>query len=222
MSSANAKRPSRLQSLKKMPPFLIVLLAGIALFVLMLWMSPDRTPIPDEQLPWNAVALENGQVKVIGLTTLETTALEAQRFYKDDITVKIFSKKDESGKSAEVFFPSIHIGTIHASMVLKLKVDPDKLQGIYDRGVKTSINESGNREVTPSQEDDLFLKNQPFTLLTLIPRKSLSEEAIQKRFGAPERIVKQSDGLDHWFYPQKGLELIFDPKGPEALQYYAM
>lgn len=220
--SASSSKKSLLTSLKNMSPFLMVMLLGIVLFILMLWMSPERAATPEEQLPWNAVALENGQVKVIGLTTLETTALEAQRFYKDDITVKIFSQKDESDKSAEVFFPSIHIGTIHASMVLKLQVAPEKLQAIYDRGVKTSINESGNREVTPSQEDDLFLKNQPFTLLTLIPRKSLSEEAIKKRFGEPQRIVKESDGLDHWFFPKKGLELIFDPKGPEALQYYAM
>ncbi|MBN2864409.1 MAG: hypothetical protein JXK16_00205 [Thiotrichales bacterium] len=206
----------------KIPPFLVVLLGGILLFFLMLMMSPNRENLPESELPWNSKILENGNVSAIGLITNQTTVLEAQRFFKDDITVKLFSKKDESNKSAEVFFPSIHIGTIHAAMVLKLNVDEKTLEEIYSRGVKTSINESGNREVTPSQEDDLFLKNQTFSLLTLIPRKSLPEDSIKKRFGEPERIEKQSDGLNHWFYPQKGLELIFDPEGPEALQYYAL
>lgn len=221
MSNTPSKGSKLGQAFNKIPPSIVVLVSAILLFILMLFMSPNREATPESELPWNAKAVGNGQVQVIGLTTHETTALEAQRFFKDDITVKVFSQKDESKKSAEVFFPSIHIGTIHASMVLKLNVSEEKLEDIYNHGVKTTINESGNREVVPTQADDLFLKNQTFSLLTIIPRKSLPEEAIKKRFGEPERIEKQSDGLDHWFYPEKGLELIYNPEGPEALQYYA-
>lgn len=221
--SNTPKNPSQLSKVfNKIPPFWVVLISGILLFILMLFMSPNRDSLPDQQLPWNSKVLSSGQVQVIGLTTHHTTALEAQRFYKDDITVKVFSQKDESGKSAEVFFPSVHIGTIHAALVLKLNVDEAVLQEIYDRGVKITITESGNREVVPTQADDLFLKNQTFSILTLIPRKSLPAEAIKKRFGEPERIERQSDGLDHWFFPDKGLELIYNPDGPEALQFYTL
>lgn len=204
---------------QSIPPFLIVLLAGILLFFLMLWLTPNRAEIDESHLPWNSTLNPQGNVEALGIETNQTLAIDAKWLFQDDVTVKLFSDKDESNKVAEMFFPSIHIGTIHAAMVLRLNVSEQELSEMYDRGVKTKINKSGHREVVPSQADDLILKQKTFSMITLLPRKNLSEEAVLKRFGKPQRIELDEDGLGHWFYPEKGLELLYNEKGKEALHY---
>lgn len=208
------------KSKKGIPASLLVLFGGFAMLGIMLMFSPDRVETPVENLPWNSKINAQGNIEALGLVTNQTTLIEAQRQFKDDIEIKLFSNKDESEKTAEAFLPSMHIGTIHAGLVLKLNVDQETLNNIYNRGVKTTVNQGGSREISPSQQDDLLLKGKTFSVVTLVPRKNLSKEALEKRFGKPDKVETQDDGLDHWFYPAKGLEILFDPEGPEALQYY--
>lgn len=207
--------------LQRTPPFLIVLLGGILLYFVMLEVAPNRTEINKADLPWNSVLNQDGNVEALGIETNFTPAIDAKWLFQDDVTVKLFSDKDESNKVAEMFFPSIHIGTIHAAMVLRLNVSEQELSDMYDRGLHTKINQSGNREVVPSQADDLILKQKTFSMITLLPRKDLSEESILKRFGKPHHIKLDDDGLAHWFYPEKGLELLYNETGKDALNYKA-
>ncbi|MDG4813272.1 hypothetical protein P8629_09665 [Hydrogenovibrio sp. 3SP14C1] len=213
MSSTHSKN-------KGFPTFLIVLGLGIFLTAMFILIPSEREEIPAKFLPWSSHFNANNQLETLGLTINQSTPNDAKAIFGDDVEVKLFSHKDETEKTAEVYFPSIRIGTIRGAIALTLDVDPDTLNKIYDEGIQTTVTQTGNRQVTPNTENINRLLQKPIKQITLLPKKHLTARAIRMRFGEPQRIENQSDGLDHWFYPEKGLELIMDPEGPEALQYY--
>ncbi|KUJ71229.1 hypothetical protein [Thiomicrospira sp. WB1] len=205
---------------RKLPTWAWVLIGASVITVLFSAFPPQQDQTPPELLPWNASYNAQGQLEALGLTVGQDTPQQAIDLYGHDFEVKLFSKKDEDNKTAEVFFPSIHISSIHGAIALRLKVPQEQLNHFYSEGVQTTVTKLGNREVTPHNEAIEILKQSPIQSVTLVPRKSLTERAIKMRFGEPERTEVQSDGVPHWFYPDKGLEIILNNEGPDALQYY--
>lgn len=204
---------------KSISPFFIALFIAFGLTAILMFMPANRMELPTSTLPWNSQYNDDNQLEALGLTLNQSTALDAKVIFGDDIEVKIFSEKNETQKSAEIFFGNVTFSNIRGTVALGITVAPEALNQIYDRGIKTTVTALGNREVTPQQSDAKQLMQKPIRLVTLIPKKQLTERAITMRFGEPQRVETQSDGLDHWFYPTKGLEILLDHEGPEALQY---
>jgi len=218
MTHQNAS-PSKQTNKKGVSPFLIALFIAVGLTVILMFMPPSRMELPETALPWKSQYNADNQLEALGLVLNKNTALDAQQFFGDDIEVKVCSQKDETQKSAEIFFGNVTFSNIRGTVALGITADEEALNQIYSRGTKTTVTALGNREVTPLKADALSLMQKPIRLITLIPKKQLTERAIKMRFGDPQRIEKQSDGIDHWFYPEKGLEILLDHEGPEALQY---
>ncbi|WP_319380418.1 hypothetical protein [Thiomicrorhabdus sp.] len=204
---------------RNLPVFWIVILGSVIIFPLMLLIQPQRDAVDEQHLPWNAAFDRNGQLHALGLTIGKSSLADAMQLYGKDVEVKLFTDRSEGSKSLEAFFPVAYIGSIKAGLALKLTVSEAELDALYLKGKKISPTTSGGREIELYNADILDLMDHPIQSLTLVPRKQLSERAISMRFGEPARKQIQSDGLEHWFFPQKGLEMIIDPEGPEALQY---
>lgn len=200
-------------------PFTIILFGSLALLWLFIQLSPHRESIEDTQLPWNAYYDDQGQLHALGLSLGESTLQEAMNLYGKDVEIRLFTDGDGNNKTAEAYLPVIYIGSIKGAIAMRLNVSQQELETVYRRGAKIKPTQSGAREIKLSSEDNLAFLNKVISSATLIPRKDLNERAIDIRFGQPDRKEKQSDGLDHWFYDQMGLEMIIDREGPEALQY---
>lgn len=204
---------------RKFPVFWSLFLGSIAVFALLLLFQPERDAIDHKHLPWNAHIDEAGKLHALGLTLQQSTLKQAMSLYGKDVEVKIFSEKDESNKSLEAYFPVIYIGSIKAALALRIEASEAEIDSAYSNGKKTTVTTSGGREVELYSSDVARFFDSPISSLTLIPRKNLTERAIDKRFGTPDKTEIQSDGLAHWFFYDLGLELIIDKEGPEALQY---
>ncbi|BCN92421.1 hypothetical protein THMIRHAM_02060 [Thiomicrorhabdus immobilis] len=204
---------------KKLPVFWILFFISTIGFSLMLLIQPDREPVDTAHLPWNSSFDGQGKLHALGLTLHKSTLSDAMALYGKDVEVKLFSDKDESNKSLEAYFPVIYIGSIKAGLTLKLEATNEELENAYSNGKKTSLTTSGEREVELYTSEIAKFFNSPISSMALIPRNNLTERAIDKRFGQPDRKEIQSDGLAHWFFDKLGLELIIDAEGPEALQY---
>jgi len=139
--------------------------------------------------------------------------------YGKDVEVKIFSDANEENKSIEAYFPVMYIGSIKAALALKIDLTPEELEHAYNEGKSIARTPTGNKEIKLYNATIVKYFDHPLTSITLLPRKHLPEVAIQKRFGDPDHKEIQSDNLAHWFFYQKGLEIILDNDGPEALQY---
>lgn len=211
--------PTNQNKKKDLPIFWYVLLGSIAVFSLLLVFQPDRDAVKDSHLPWNAQFDESGRLHALGLTLPNSTLQRAMQLYGKDVEVKLFADLDESNKSIEAYFPVVYIGSIKAALALKLEVKQPELDAAYELGKKISITTSGGREIELYHSEVKKLLDKKISSITLIPRKHLTERAISKRFGEPDKKEIQSDNLAHWFFHDLGLEMIIDNEGPEALQY---
>lgn len=208
---------------KPIPMFWLTLIGSIIGFLILVTVTmPEHKEVNAEQLPWNAHYDEQGNLHAMGLVIGQSTLKQAIDLYGKDVEVKIFSNKDESNKSLEAFFPVMYIGSIKAGLALRLDAPQEQIENAYSNGKTSTVTKNGEREVELYNADVLNFFDTPILSATLVPRKNLTDRAIDMRFGQPDRKEKQSDGLDHWFYDQLGLELILDPEGPEALQFTAI
>jgi hypothetical protein len=70
--------------------------------------------------------------------------------------------------------------------------------------------------------DDLPLAwRAPIATITFIPAVSIDADTAIKRFGPPQERLRTSDRVEHFLYPDKGLDLVLDNNGKEILQYVA-
>ena len=199
-------------------PIYWVLAASVGLFVLLMSLSPNHVEVNESHLPWNAAYQPNGELHALGLVLNKSTMKDVIDLYGRDIEVKLFEMPDGQ-KSAEGYLGSMYIGSIHASMVLKLKIDAEELDGYFARGARTTVSQQGAREVQLNSEDTLALFNYPIYEVTIVPRRNLSEIAIEKRFGQPDHIRSSEEGIASWFYLDKGLELILIADDKDILRY---
>lgn len=204
---------------RSIPPFLIVLIGSFALLALFISIEPQYEEVDEAMLPWNSAFDEQGKLHVLGITLQKTTLREAMDIYGKDVELRLFTDHDGSNKTAEAYFPTVFIGSIKAAIAVRLIASPEELEAVYNRGAKISPTGSGAKEIKMSSDDNLAFLDKTIASITLIPRNNLTQRAIDMRFGEPDYKQKQDDQLDHWFYKQRGLELIIDPEGPEALQY---
>lgn len=204
---------------KRIPVYAWVLIGSFVALSLLILLPPSRESIDPADLPWSAQYDTQGKLQVIGMTIGQSTLNDVMKRYGKDVEIKMFSDMDESNKVIEAYFPVIYIGSIKAALNLRLDVPTAELDKAYEQGKSISASPTGGREVELYSDDLANYLDRPFTSLTLLPKKHLTERAIITRFGEPDKDEVQSDKLRHLFYYRLGLELIVDEEGPEALQY---
>ncbi|CAN8142431.1 conserved hypothetical protein [uncultured Thiomicrorhabdus sp.] len=204
---------------RQLPMFWLVLISSLIIFALMLLIQPQRQATDESHLPWNAKFSQDGKLHALGLVVGESTVQDAVKLYGKDVEIKMFSKLDESDKSVEAYFPVMYIGSIKAALAMRIIVPQERMQEAFNNGKKIVMSSTGGREIELYNNDKVEFMQLPVSSITLLPRKHLTERAIKMRFGEPDRKEVQSDGLQHWFFNELGLEMIIDPEGPEALQY---
>ncbi|MDH5785118.1 MAG: hypothetical protein OEZ16_05835 [Chromatiales bacterium] len=183
--------------------------------------------LPGEQkekplyLPWMIEKTEGGSIRVLGLELGKSTLYEAQQRFQEVYEVTLFAHPDGS-KVVEAYFDQTALNGFRARVVLVMKVSPEQLEDFYQRGVRIATLGSGTRKVTLADTDLKLLTSMPFDGLTYIPRANLTAELVEARFGTPaQRIRKEGkEGVvEHWLYPEKGLDLSLHENGKEVLQY---
>lgn len=203
----------------KISTFWLILIGSILVLTLLILIQPEREKVDPNHLPWNAHYDDTGQLHALGLELNKSTLKDAMDLYGKDVEVKIFSDNNNENKSIEAYFPVMYIGAIKAALALKIELSPEELEQAYNDGKSIKTNPSGTREISLYTATITKFFDHPLSSITLLPRKHLTEQSIQKRFGEADKKEVQSDKLAHWFFYEKGLEMIIDDEGPEALQY---
>jgi hypothetical protein len=172
-------------------------------------------------LPWQVERTVTGSSRVFGLELGHSTLAEAQQRFNEPYEVSMFAR-DGAERVVEAYFDSITLNGLRARVVLVMELSDEELDGLYDRGVRIATMGSGSRKVTLADADLQRLATMPIGSLTYIPKSNLTAELVQARFGSPaERISEKGteNKVEHWLYPQLGLDLALHEKGKEVLQY---
>ena len=191
---------------------------GIALLLgWLLSVNIDATRL-DRGFPWQIEILPDGSAKVMQINLGKTTLGEAAKKFNQSPEFTMFAKDGEL-PVIEAYFNTLRISSLNAKMVLGFNLSEIELTGIYNRGVRISTMGSGTRKVTIHDDDIAYLRKVAISSMTYIPSTNLDADIILKRFGKPAQRIKEADGVEHWLYPQKGLDLVLNRDAKEVLQY---
>jgi len=195
---------------------IIVLLAAGLLFFDSSEQPGDEQPNDETVtgLPWQIDRLPGGVTRVFGITLGQTTLAEAIELMGDDMKLAIIAAPHESG-TVEAYYSHHSAGPITGKMILVLDIAPDALAPLRER----AFQDGGTRRYHLHPDDLPVAYRAPVRVINFLPSFNLDEDIVQARFGVPAEIMQIDEQQQHWFYPDKGLDLILNVDGKEVLQY---
>jgi hypothetical protein len=192
----------------------------IAAFVLL---SPDRDrqSAPGIQgLPWQIETLANGNTRLFGLELTHSTLADARERFGEGMNIGVIAAQGEAG-ALEAYFDTVTAGVILGKMILVATLDPETLTRLRERSIRrVYMNDATYRYALDPEGLSIALR-APIAAITFIPAANLDAETVLKRFGPPKERLRVSDRVEHFLYPDQGLDLMLDDKGKDVLQYVA-
>ncbi len=202
-------------------------LAGIAAILLFAatpflwsWLTAPQQGAAAAYLPWQIETSADGGSTVFGLTFGENTLAQARQQFGRDCDIAIVAPPGEP-PLLEVYFESMRTGYITGKLIVTAKRDDAIIKGMQERAVKVEYMESVTRKYTLGADDLPSAWAMPIDAITFIPTANLDENIILHQFGEPAMRIRSSDELEHFLYPDKGLDLALDTRKKEVLQYVA-
>ncbi len=201
--------------------FLKVLGVTIIALIAALWLPGGQPPEEYRYLPWQIEVTPDGHSQVFGITLGKSTLEEVEQQFQEPSEISMFSI-DNGERVVEAFFNTVTLSGFKAKMVVTLGFSGEALQGMYDRGVRIASLAKGKRKITLSDDDLAIAKGTAVVALTYLPRTDLEEAIVTKRFGEPAEKIVEADGkVEHWLYPDIGLDVVMYAEAKEVLQYVA-
>jgi len=188
-------------------------------FVLVTLLACERAPSPDTGLPWQIETFSDGTSRVFGLTLARSTLADARQRFGQDVDIGIIAPPKETG-TLEAYYYQVAAGPITGRIILVADLDQRVVAHLRARAVKSEYMESATRRYFLRQEDLPVALAAPIATLTFIPSVNLDERTVLGRFGAPSERVRTGH-VEHFLYPDRGLDLALDDKDKEVLQYVA-
>lgn len=197
-----------------------LLVVAIAAYV---WLSPDGDGVqapPIQGLPWQIEILAEGNSRVFGLELGQSVLDAARERFGDGMKIGIVAAQGEAG-ALEAYYDTAMAGVILGRMILVASLDPETLARLRERSTQRDhMNDMTFRYVL-AQDDLPIALRAPITAITFIPAADLDAETVLKRFGPPRERLRVNAHVEHFLYPDRGLDLLLDDKGKEVLQYVA-
>jgi hypothetical protein len=191
--------------------------ALLAIAVLML--IPTGKPPSKHLLPWSVDALPDGSSKVFGLTLGQSTMQDAGQIFEDDWEVVLFVSPEDK-VSVEGYFNRLIISGLKGDFVMNLALDQKTKEEMYQRGSRISQLGDGTKKVSLSSADMDIIAGATIQQITYLPSAKLDGKLIENLFGKPESIIQvKKSSIEHWLYPEIGLDILLDPDGKEVFQY---
>lgn len=171
-------------------------------------------------LPWQIEIQADGSTQVFGLRIGSSRLAEAIKILGDDVELAIIAAPDEIG-NLEMYYGHYKAGLLSGKLIIQADVSEQDIMRWRDNAVKSEYMATGQaKKYTLSAEDMPLVLDEVIIGLTFIPAVNLDEEVILARFGTPDNRI-ESDGVIHYLYQEKGLDIALHEKSKEVLQYVA-
>lgn len=197
---------------------ILYLLGAAVLAFIAIMLFPGREADPNPKLPWDVTHDEQGRTRVFTFTLGESTFADVRALFNEEGKVNLFAEPDGS-HTVEVYFDQIYLSGLRADFVLTLDISDDTAAAMYNRGLRISQLPSGSKKVKLSPEDVDILLDAPVRTITYLPVAQLEADLLERRFGAPAEKIREANGVTHWLYPERGLDIGRDPDGGIVIQY---
>jgi len=175
-------------------------------------------------LPWEIEVQPGGTSRVMGLVLSQSeagsTLADAQQRWGENTQIAIIAAPGEDG-TLEAFVDPAQAGFISGKVVITAYLPAAEVRGMRERAIKSDFMESTTRKYTIATADMAAALKAPITAVSFIPQANLDEATVLARFGPPAERVRSNGHLEHFLYPDKGLDIALDTEGKELLQYVA-
>ncbi len=182
--------------------------------------APPQAAAPIENLPWQIETLADGGSKVFGLVLAQSTLGEARQRFGHDMEIAVIASPGEPG-ALEAYYLHFTAGVLQGKMILVAMLDQAGVKQMRERAIKSEFMDSTTRKFILHPDDVTLAYQAPIGSITFIPDAHFDADTAVKRFGEPEVRLRSSETMEHFLYPQKGLDLLLDTQGKEVLQYIA-
>ncbi|MCL2022503.1 MAG: hypothetical protein FWG81_10685 [Betaproteobacteria bacterium] len=216
-----------------MKKVLLSCLAFLAIVVSLI-ILPFFLPVPESAqsannigLPWQIELDEAGQTRVFGLSPGVSTLNDAIARLGEDMELAIMvaanipTGQEAKDAALEGYYNQIALDFVQARLVLTLDAPPEMIAAMLSRSVRGEYMRNGSRKYSLHPDDATLAATLPLVAFTLVPNARLDAETITLRFGPPAAIVSMGESMQHYLYPDKGLDIALDSKGKNVLQYVA-
>lgn len=206
-----------------MKPIILVLSFAAAAVLVFVLMRAGEKPAPAaaiENLPWQIETLADGGSRVFGLVLGHSTLGDARQRFGQDMQLAVVASPGESG-ALEAYYIHFTAGVLHGKMILVGMLDQAGVAQMRKRALKVEFMDSTTRKFVLHPDDLTLAYQAPIGSITFIADAHFDAATAVKRFGAPEVRIRSSESVEHFLYPQKGLDLQLDTRGKEVLQYVA-
>lgn len=190
------------------------------IFLLLILVSGcGKGPDIDEQTyPWQIEVTTAGNTRVFGIELDKTPLGHAARAVNRRYELGLFENR-QGELTLEAYFNEVTRGGLSGKLIVLLNADKQELQAFKSRSLKSKPQESGVLKYALTKDDTKLSEQIEVTSLSYIPYVNLDKDMIEKRFGAPDEVIKSKEGLTHYVYLNKGLDVIHSEEGKEVLQY---
>ena len=197
--------------------FLFALLAAVLLISPFLNESDNKEAITG--LPWQIDVLPDGSTQVFGLHLGVSRLSDVLGILgDDDVELAIIAGKDEVG-SLEMYFGHYRAGVIAGKLVVQTRASEQDIKVWRENAPKFDYMATGQAKKYAISDNDIkSVLNEVIIGLTFIPSLNLDEEIILSRFGQPAERIQQ-EGVTHYLYPEKGLDIALFDETKEVIQY---
>lgn len=175
--------------------------------------------------PWQVDVQADGSSLALGLRLSHepgqaSTLAQVRQRFGPDTQIAIIAAPGEDG-TLEAFVDPAQAGFIAGKLVITAELPAATLRGMRERAVKAEFMESTTRKYVLRREDEAQALQARVVALNFIPQAALDADVITARFGQPAQRVRSNGHLEHFLYPQRGLDVVLDTEGKELLQYVA-
>ena len=203
----------------------IIALAAVFAALLVEWpKSDDEIPAggPSQTYPWQIEIIDGGAgIRVFDLIPGRSTLADAIKRFGEEAQVALFRTTDDR-YTVEAYFSHIEVGKLLGKLVLTLDANSEQVGQWMDRGRDKTISESGSLKAIPAGRDKPAIDRLVLSSLAFLPMVRLNADTLMMRFGEPERRYKDDNGVEHWVWPNRGLNIaLHQGRTKDVLQYQA-
>ena len=199
-----------------LPTFLLITLV-LAIYP---FIGKDENSVGVTGLPWQIEVLPDGSSKVFGVILGQTTLGEAAAQLGNDMELAVMVAKGEAG-SLEMYYGQYRTGLLSAKLVLATDMDAASINSMRENAVEKDVLETGARKYLLSSDDHAKAFKAVIQTIACVPAVNLDHDIIIKRFGEADEVIQKNNGVTHYLYPARGLDVILNEDGKEVLQYVA-
>ncbi len=195
---------------------------GVALLSVLIWIGSvfwAQKPVSPSDFPWHIEHPTADTVRVFDLTLGKNTPADAEQRFGDEAQPSLF-KAPDGRFIMEMYFEELHLAGLKSKIVLTVGIPDSEIQGIYERGERMAST-GGNKRITLASQDVMKVREMPIVGITYMPGVRVGSDILLRRFGQPtQRIKENKTGVEHWLYPQNGLDLALGQGAERAVLQY--